>query len=56
MRRFADLKSARDLGVKQYTDAVRKGTFPTENEESYSMDHLEWARFLGQEKESKVVR
>lgn len=49
VRHFADLKNARDLGVRQYTDAVRKGAYPTEDGESYTMDKLEWEKFLEQE-------
>jgi 3-methyl-2-oxobutanoate hydroxymethyltransferase len=42
------------LGVQQYTNAVRNGTFPSEDGESYTMDKLEWARFLEQENELKA--
>jgi 3-methyl-2-oxobutanoate hydroxymethyltransferase len=51
VRRFADLKSAREAGLKNYANAVRDGSFPTEDTESYTMDKLEWARFIEQEGE-----
>ncbi|KAF9467373.1 ketopantoate hydroxymethyltransferase [Collybia nuda] len=49
VRRFADLKSTREAGLKNYADAVRDRTFPTEDTESYTMDKLEWARFIEEE-------
>lgn len=46
MRRFGDLQSHRDLAVESYADAVRNGTFPQEDTESYKMDKDEWTKFL----------
>lgn len=45
VRRFADLKSERDSGLRNYVEAVRKGIFPNESE-SYTMDESEWEKFL----------
>lgn len=46
VRRFADLKSARENGIKCYNEAVRGGSFPSLETESYSLDPSEWSRFL----------
>ncbi len=46
VRRFADLKTIRDTGVMNYNEAVRNGSFPDPEVESYSMDPVEWGRFL----------
>lgn len=46
VRRFADVKAERERGVQGYVDAVRAGTFPDMEHESYIMDKGEWARFL----------
>jgi len=46
VRRFADLKMIRDTGIKNYNEAVRNGSFPDPETESYSMDPEEWAKFL----------
>jgi 3-methyl-2-oxobutanoate hydroxymethyltransferase len=46
VRRFADLKSVRDDGVKRYNEAVRAGSFPDPTTESYAMDPVEWTKFL----------
>ncbi|TFK74653.1 ketopantoate hydroxymethyltransferase [Pluteus cervinus] len=45
VRRFADLKGARDIGLQNYTSAVKNGSFPNDSE-SYSMDEAEWNKFL----------
>jgi 3-methyl-2-oxobutanoate hydroxymethyltransferase len=46
VRRFADIKSERERGVTAYADAVRAGTFPRVQEESYAMDKGEWEALL----------
>ncbi|KAJ6631469.1 3-methyl-2-oxobutanoate hydroxymethyltransferase PanB [Mycena sp. CBHHK59/15] len=46
VRRFADLQTARELGVQRYAHAVKDGSFPDPHSESYAMDKAEWARFL----------
>ncbi|KAH0589179.1 hypothetical protein H2248_004945 [Termitomyces sp. 'cryptogamus'] len=45
VRRFADLQTARDSGITEYTTAVREGSFPGDAE-NYSMDNEEWDKFL----------
>lgn len=52
VRRFADSKHVRDNGVKCYNEAVRDGSFPSLETESYSMDPSEWAKFLESEESS----
>ena len=49
MRRFANLKEIRDEGIRSYAEAVKNGTFPDPETESYTMDKLEWARFMEKE-------
>lgn len=51
VRRFADLKTVRDNGVQHYNEAVRDGSFPHPETESYAMDSTEWANFLENEME-----
>jgi 3-methyl-2-oxobutanoate hydroxymethyltransferase len=46
VRRFADLKTARDLGVANYAEAVKNKTFPSEETESYTVDKEEWDKFM----------
>ncbi|KAF8957309.1 ketopantoate hydroxymethyltransferase-domain-containing protein [Flammula alnicola] len=46
VRRFANLKEVRDKGIQSFNEAVRAGTFPDPEAESYTMDKLEWARFI----------
>ncbi|KAF9449545.1 ketopantoate hydroxymethyltransferase [Macrolepiota fuliginosa MF-IS2] len=46
VRRFADLKTIRDNGVQNYNEAVRNGSFPNPEAESYSMDAAEWVKFV----------
>ncbi|CAA7262141.1 unnamed protein product [Cyclocybe aegerita] len=48
-RRFANLKEARDDAVQRYCDAIRDGSFPNPETESYTMDKLEWAKFIDSE-------
>jgi 3-methyl-2-oxobutanoate hydroxymethyltransferase len=48
VRRFADLRTARELGVQGYVNAVRDGSFPDPKTESYGVDQAEWARFLSE--------
>ena len=49
VRRFADVKSEREVGVRRYAEAVKSGDFPKEDRESYVMDEKEWKRFLEEE-------
>lgn len=49
VRRFGNLKEVRDKAVQSYGEAVREGTFPDPQAESYTMDKIEWARFLENE-------
>lgn len=44
VRRFADLQTARDDGVEAFASAVRDGTFPSKDTESYSMEKSEWQK------------
>lgn len=46
VRRFANIKEVRDTGIQKYNEAVRDGTFPHPQIESYTMDAAEWERFL----------
>ncbi|KAF7297992.1 3-methyl-2-oxobutanoate hydroxymethyltransferase [Mycena chlorophos] len=46
VRRFANLQSVRDDGVRAYAQAVKDGSFPDPQRESYTIDQDEWARFL----------
>ena len=46
VRRFANLKEVRDTGVQRYAEAVRARTFPDAEKESYTMDVVEWGRFM----------
>ncbi|KXN84231.1 3-methyl-2-oxobutanoate hydroxymethyltransferase [Leucoagaricus sp. SymC.cos] len=55
VRRFADLKTERDRGVEKYNEAVRNGSFPDPDLESYSMDPKEWTKFLKSEEESSQL-
>ncbi|KAJ3542577.1 hypothetical protein NMY22_g3461 [Coprinellus aureogranulatus] len=50
VRRFANLKEIRDGGVHKYAEAVRDGSFPDSEAESYAMDPEEWERFLDSER------
>ena len=43
------MKDVRDTGVQRYAEAVRDGTFPDAEAESYAMDETEWDRFLQSE-------
>lgn len=49
VRRFANMKDVRDTGVQRYAEAVRDGTFPDAESESYAMDETEWDKFLQSE-------
>jgi 3-methyl-2-oxobutanoate hydroxymethyltransferase len=42
VRRFADVRSEAEIGVLGYVNAVREGSFPDLEAESYSMDESEW--------------
>lgn len=46
-RPFADIRSVRELAVEKYSQAVRDRSFPHEETESYTIDELEWQKFLG---------
>ncbi|KAJ7017577.1 3-methyl-2-oxobutanoate hydroxymethyltransferase PanB [Mycena alexandri] len=46
VRRFANLQTAREMGVQGYANAVKDGSFPDPQRESYTMDEAEWTRFL----------
>ncbi|TEB39901.1 ketopantoate hydroxymethyltransferase [Coprinellus micaceus] len=50
VRRFANLKEVRDSGIHSYAEAVRDGSFPNPESESYTMDSEEWERFLASER------
>lgn len=49
VRRFANMKEVRDNGVHHYAEAVRAGTFPDPETESYTADQTQWARFMENE-------
>ena len=49
VRRFANLKEVRDEGIRSYAEAVKNGAFPHPETESYTMDKVEWARFMERE-------
>lgn len=49
VRRFANIKAVRDHGVQGYAEAVRAGTFPDPETESYAMDETLLAKFLQEE-------
>ncbi|KAF8150482.1 Pyruvate/Phosphoenolpyruvate kinase-like domain-containing protein [Mycena galopus ATCC 62051] len=46
VRRFANLQNPRDLGVQSYASAVKDGSFPDPQRESYTIDPAEWMRFM----------
>lgn len=46
VRRFANMKEVRDTGIQRYSEAVRDGSFPDAESESYSMDPQLWEKFL----------
>jgi 3-methyl-2-oxobutanoate hydroxymethyltransferase len=46
VRRFANLQTAREMGVQSYASAVKDGSFPDPQRESYTIDKAEFARFL----------
>ena len=46
VRRFANLKEVRDNAVQSYGEAVKGGSFPNPETESYTIDKIEWARFM----------
>ncbi|KAF7362371.1 3-methyl-2-oxobutanoate hydroxymethyltransferase [Mycena venus] len=46
VRRFANLQTAREVGVQSYANAVKDGSFPDPQRESYTIDQTEWTRFL----------
>ena len=46
VRRFANLKEVRDTAVHNFAEAVRAGTFPDPETESYTADEAQWARFI----------
>lgn len=46
VRRFANLKELRDTGVHSYAEAVKAGTFPDPETESYAADQAQWERFM----------
>lgn len=45
VRHFAQLGREQERGVADYVTAVRVGTFPDSDHESYAMDDEEWKRF-----------
>lgn len=49
VRRFANMKEVRDTGVHEFAAAVRAGTFPDPETESYTADQIQWARFMENE-------
>jgi len=40
------LKEVRDNAVQSYGEAVKGGSFPNPETESYTIDKIEWARFM----------
>lgn len=46
VRRFADVRGEVKDGVDGYREAVRARSFPSIEEESYSMDEAEWITFV----------
>ncbi|PPR06860.1 hypothetical protein CVT26_003983 [Gymnopilus dilepis] len=46
VRRFGNLKGVRDQAIHAFGEAVRDGTFPDPQKESYSMDEDEWTKFI----------
>ncbi|KAJ7747742.1 Pyruvate/Phosphoenolpyruvate kinase-like domain-containing protein [Mycena metata] len=46
VRRFGNLQTAREMGVQGYANAVKDGSFPDPQRESYTMNEAEWTRFL----------
>jgi len=46
VRRFADVKTARDNAVQGYVEGVKTRSFPSEDSESYTIDQREWEKFL----------
>ncbi|KAJ7188811.1 ketopantoate hydroxymethyltransferase [Mycena filopes] len=48
VRRFANLQTAREMGVQSYASAVKDGSFPDPQRESYTIDEAEWTRFLAE--------
>lgn len=54
VRRFAEMQEPRDAAVESFGQAVRDRTFPREDTESYSMDKLEWGRFLEMESTTEM--
>ncbi|KAJ6491704.1 3-methyl-2-oxobutanoate hydroxymethyltransferase PanB [Mycena vitilis] len=52
VRRFANLQEAREAGVQSFASAIKDGSFPDPQRESYTIDKAEWTRFLD-EMESK---
>ena len=46
VRRFANLQPVRDMGVQSFANAIKDGSFPDPQRESYSMEQAEWTRFL----------
>lgn len=46
VRRFANLQIARETGVQSFANAVKDGSFPDPQRESYTIDPAEWARFM----------
>ncbi len=49
VRRFANSRELRENAVRGYCEAVRSGSFPDPDLESYTADKTEWARFLNRE-------
>ncbi|KAJ7594859.1 ketopantoate hydroxymethyltransferase [Mycena floridula] len=50
VRRFGDLRAARDVAVDGFAQSVRNRTFPDEERESYTMDVGEFAKFMDKQK------
>ena len=46
VRRFADVRQELEKGLSGYASAVREGTFPNGERESYKMEEGEWERFI----------
>lgn len=49
VRRFADVKAERTIGVQKFAEAVKTGIFPDKESESYAMEAAEWTRFIEKE-------
>lgn len=49
VRHFGNSRELRETAIQSYGEAVRDGSFPDSEAESYSFHKSEWARFLESE-------